>query len=115
MDTHPAKLSRRQVMAARAISRKNAAREASAALDPSDLARYHAVKRLGLAWSARGLDENPNRGKRHAARMTDAFLQELAAAESKARAPLTVKTPLRTPTGRHSKRGGVPEYSQYIV
>lgn len=33
------------------------------------------------------LSENPNRGKRHAARLTDAFLIELACAEIRARRP----------------------------
>jgi hypothetical protein len=33
------------------------------------------------------LSENPNRGKRNAPRLTDAFLQELARAEIRARRP----------------------------
>jgi hypothetical protein len=33
------------------------------------------------------LSENPNRGKRHGARLTDAFLVELARAEIRARRP----------------------------
>jgi hypothetical protein len=46
------------------------------------------------------LAENPNRGKRHAARMTDAFLCELADAERKAYRPLTVATRYRRSDGR---------------
>jgi hypothetical protein len=71
--------------------------------------------------------ENPNRGKRNAARMDiggfdsatgERILTTAERHEREARksyAPLTVKTPLRTPTGRQSKRGGSPEWSQYTV
>ncbi|MDE2101467.1 MAG: hypothetical protein KGL39_29750 [Patescibacteria group bacterium] len=43
------------------------------------------------------LAENPNRGKRHAPRLTDAFLVELARAEIRARRPDYVGTG-RVPT-----------------
>jgi hypothetical protein len=48
------------------------------------------------------LAENPNRGKRHVARLAymDGFVAELARAERKAYQPLTVATRFRTVDGR---------------
>jgi hypothetical protein len=117
--SHPAtptaiRLSRdgRQIHDATPGSRRDRARSADAA----DGIRYRPVKRLGVARTTpEAMRENPNEGKRHVARMTDALLVELARAKSQAYRPLKVATPLRTPTGRHSRRGGSPEYSAYTV
>jgi len=68
------------------------------------------------------LSENPNKGKRHAARMTDDFLIELARDTARAYAPLTVATRFRTKNGRRyaDKRNenGSPasaSYSSYTI
>lgn len=58
------------------------------------------------------LTENPNRGKHHAARMTDAFLVELARAERKSYRPLTVSTPLMDKNGHpRAKQMGHSSYT----
>lgn len=68
------------------------------------------------------LAENPNRGKRHAARMTDAFLVELARDTARAYSPLTVATLSRKRNGarypeRRTDTGAAhpASYSSYTV
>lgn len=59
------------------------------------------------------LDENPNRVKLGAARLAfmEGFISELADAESKAYAPLTVTTPARDSLGRRNPRMAPSSYT----
>lgn len=66
------------------------------------------------------LTENPNRGKHGTGRMVGphdptAIDGRYFDPRETEYAPLTVRTPLWTRTGRHSRRGGSPEYSSYTV
>jgi hypothetical protein len=80
--------------------------------------RNAAAAGLPLAFTPAGaLADNPNRGKHHTARMmpTDQDIARMVNQSRRDHSPLTVATPLLTPTGRHSRRGGSPEYSRYTI
>lgn len=73
--------------------------------------RLGRLARDPFAFGSLHLAENPNAGKRHSAKLTDAFLVELAECESRAYSPLTVKTPLRDSRGRRNPRMGHSSYT----
>lgn len=87
----------------RARSRRTAAQRAA---NPFALARPAVA--VGVQ-----LDENPNAGKRGAARLDymGGFVAELAREEERAYRPLTVSTPLRDSLGRRNPRMGRTSYT----
>jgi hypothetical protein len=63
------------------------------------------------------LNENPNRGKRHAPRLAfmDGFIADLADAERRAYAPLTVSTENRTDRAGRNLPAARRSRSQYVI
>ena len=72
---------------------------------PNTLGRYAEPVAFARDPDARHhFNGNPNRGKYHAASLTDDFLQELQTAESRAYTPLTVSHPTQDKLGRRNPR-----------